>query len=354
MTGHRVFAPDHLRRVATTIVEAGGSEPAESQVVADHLVLANLSGHDSHGVGMLPAYVRNLKAELLFPNRTPELATDHGSILVFDGCRGYGQAVGKMAMQQAIDRAKASGLVLMTLRNTHHLGRIGTYGEQAVAEGLVSMHFVNVADHNPYVAPFRGAEARFSTNPICLAMPSTDSQPQVILDMATSKIAAGKVRVAFNAGVEVPPGSLIDADGQPTNDPGVLHREGGSLLPFGEHKGYGLSIFAELLGGMLSGGGTIQPGNPRSGSIINCMLVLLFDPRRLVEHDWMSAELEAYVDYVKSAKATNADEPVLVPGDPERLAREARADGIAVDEESWDQILAAGEALGVERSALEG
>ena len=155
-----------LKNFVAAILKKGGSDSEEAQIVADHLVRSNLSGHDSHGVGMLPFYMRMLKADLLHPNQKPELVKADGSILMFDGQRGYGQAVGKMAMEKAIEKCHESGLVLMTLRNTHHLGRIGTYGEQSIAAGMVSLHFVNVTDHPPLVAPFRGSDARFSTNPI--------------------------------------------------------------------------------------------------------------------------------------------------------------------------------------------
>ena len=155
-----------LKNFVAAILKKGGSDSEEAQIVADHLVRSNLSGHDSHGVGMLPFYMRMLQADLLHPNQKPELVKADGSILMFDGLRGYGQAVGKMAMEKAIEKCHESGLVLMTLRNTHHLGRIGTYGEQSIAAGMVSLHFVNVTDHPPLVAPFRGSDARFSTNPI--------------------------------------------------------------------------------------------------------------------------------------------------------------------------------------------
>lgn len=348
------LSPEELRRVARVILEAGGSERPEAEVVSDHLVLANLSGHDSHGVGMLPTYVRNLRNGLLFPNRKPELVQDSGAILVFDGQRGYGQAVGRLAMLAAIERCQTTGLVLMTLRNAHHIGRVGTYGEMAADAGLVSMHFVNVTDHDPIVAPFRGSDARFVTNPVCLVMPGTENQPPIILDMATSKIAAGKARVAFNKGEEVSEGTLIDSSGRPTRDPSVLFEQpSGALLPFGEHKGYGLALFGELLGGLLSGGGTIQPGNPRQGSIINNMLTVLIDPARLVDTTWMAAEIEAFVEHCKASPPAKSDEPVLVPGDPERQSRIDRASAIPIDTETWEQILKAAEILGVDRDILD-
>ena len=347
------FEPDRLRSAVRTILEAGGSRRDEAEIVADHLVLANQSGHDSHGIGMIPAYVQNLSKEFLVPNETPQLVTDTGSILVFDGRRGYGQSIGRQAMELGIERCREHGVVLMTLRNTHHLGRIGTYGEQALQAGLASMHFVNVTDHQPCVAPYRGSDSRFMTNPICLAIPGTENQPPVVLDMATSRIAAGKVRVAYNKAEPLREGTVIDGRGQPTTDSDVFARDPpGSLLPFGEHKGYGLALFGEIFGGMLSGGGTLQPENPRRGSIINNMLTVLMDPARLVEKDWMGHELEALVAHVKDSPPADPDEPVLVPGDPERMAREERAASIPVDEQTWQQILKAAKSLGVDPAEL--
>ena len=138
-----------LNKLVKDILKKGGSSNEEAKVVAEHLIRSNLAGHDSHGVGMLQFYIRMLKNDLLRPNQTPRLIKADGSILMFEGQRGYGQAVGKIAMEQAIEKCRESGLVLMTLRNTHHLGRIGTYGEQSIASGMVSLHFVNVTDQFP-------------------------------------------------------------------------------------------------------------------------------------------------------------------------------------------------------------
>ena len=352
-----------LNNLVSTILKKGGSCIEEAQVVADHLVRSNLAGHDSHGVGMLPLYVRMLKEDLLRPNQKPELVNADGSILMFDGQRGYGQAVGKMAMVQAIEKCRESGLVLMTLRNTHHLGRIGTYGEQSIASGLVSLHFVNVTDHLPLVAPFRGSDARFSTNPICLAMPGTEKQPPVLLDMATSRIALGKARVALNKNEALKDGLVIDHKGQSSYDPGVMagylfperpdNPPLGALTPLGEYKGYGLALFCELLGGLLSGGGTIQPEHQRQNSIINNMFTLVIDPARLVDVPWMQHEVEAIVAHAKASPPANPEEPVLVAGDPERISKKERqVQGIPIDDATWEQILECGETLGLTRKEM--
>lgn len=346
---------ERLRRVTSAILKSGGSAEPEADLVAGHLVLANLMGHDSHGVGMIPAYVRHLGAGLVVPNTGVKLTKDNGPALMFDGGRGYGRCVAGEAMAAAIERCRQTGVVAMTLANAHHIGRVGAYGELASAAGLVSLHFVNVADHRGLVAPFRGSDARFSTNPVCIALPGTDRQPPLLLDMATSAIAMGKVRVARNEGKPVPDGILIDPAGQPTRDPNVMYREPhGALMPFGGHKGYALAVVTELLAGALSGGPTIQPGNPRLGGTVNNMLAVLIDPARLAGVDWLHREIDGFVEYVKASPPADPGAPVLVPGDPERMAREERSrNGIVVDATTWEEILQASEKVGLPRAEAE-
>jgi hydroxycarboxylate dehydrogenase B len=346
---------ERLRRLASTILGSGGSAPAEADLVAEHLINANLAGHDSHGIGMIPAYVRHLQAGLVVPNTKAKLTKDDGALLMFDGARGYGRCVAGEAMAAAIERVRQTGVVALTLANAHHIGRVGTYGEMASGAGLVSIHFVNVTDHRGLVAPFRGTDARFSTDPVCIALPGTDRQPPILLDMATSAIAMGKVRVAKNEGRQLDEGILIDPAGQPTRDPGVMYREPhGALHPFGGHKGYALAVVTELLAGALSGGPTIQPGNPRMGGTINNMFAVVIDPTRLAGVDWMRREIDGFVEYVKASPPAHPGKPVLVPGDPERSAREERLRaGIYVDATTWDEVLQAGEKVGLERAEAE-
>jgi uncharacterized oxidoreductase len=348
-------AHERLRRLIGEIIQRGGSEPAEADLVAGHLVDANLAGHDSHGVQLVPAYVRHLQGGLVVPNSPVKVAKDDGAFLMFDGQRGYGRRVAGEAMAMGIERCRQTGVTVLTLANAHHIGRVGAYGEMASAAGLVSLHFVNVADHAGLVAPFRGTDSRFSTNPVCIAVPGTDGQPPLLLDMATSGIAMGKVAVAKNAGKRVPEGNLVDASGRPTTDPGVMYEEPrGSLLPFGAHKGYGLAVFAEILAGGLSGGGTIQPGNPRRGGVVNNMFAVIVDPARLAGVDWLRREIDGFVTYVKASPPTDPGAPVLVPGDPERASRETRRRvGIPLDPTTWEGVLAAGEAFGIPRKEAE-
>src|ERR1700760_2245037 len=256
---------DHAKLLAfaNKIVAAGGSSAAEANIVADHLVEANLRGHDSHGVGMLVAYVRDFEAGTMKPNQKPEVVSDTGTISVWDAHAGYGQVIARQAVEWAIEAAKKHGVAVNGLRNAPHIGRVGTYGEIAARAGMVSLHFVNVASGPPPVAPFRGREGRFLTNPVCIAIPGAASNEPILLDFATSRVAMGKVRVAHNAGKKMLDGALLDHEGKPTTNPAVMYTEPkGVVLPFGEHKGSGLALVCELLAGAIVGSATVTPMTP--------------------------------------------------------------------------------------------
>ncbi len=349
------FDASHLVGLVGAILRAGGSTAAEADLVANHLVVANLFGHDSHGVGMVPTYVTDLHGGALRPGTAVKLDKEDGSILVFDGARGYGRVVAGEMMAQLIERCRGSGLVLASLRNAHHLGRIGAFGEMAAEAGLISLHFVNVHGHHALVAPFGGRDARFSTDPICIAVPRQGERAPVVLDMATSRVAFGKVRVAHNAGRRLAPGLVLDKAGEPSEDPAVMFGDPrGALLPFGEHKGFGLAVMCELLAGALSGGGTMQPETPRDVGVLNNMLTLVVEPGRLIDLDWFHREMEAFLAHAKASPPRDPAHPVLVPGESERLFRETRArDGIEVDDMTWGEMLAAAESVGLTRSDLE-
>ena len=248
------LTPQALRALVSLIVRRMGSNAEETEEVADHLVRANLSGHDSHGVGMLPAYVRLLQDGLLVPNQTPHTVLDAGALLVIDARRGFGQRMTADAVRRAIGRARELGACVLALRNASHVGRIGTYGELAARAGCAFTAFVNVADGRDIQAPWACAEPRLGTNPFCAAVPGPDG-PSLLLDMATTTIAAGKARVAYNKGAPVPDDCLIDAEGQPTNDPaGFIRDRTGAMLSFGRHKGSGLAVMCEIMAGAIGGG----------------------------------------------------------------------------------------------------
>lgn len=346
----RIVQAAQLRASVASILQSAGSSADEAAQVAANLVLANLSGHDSHGVGMVPRYVDAVQEGGLKPNSAARVTLDAGALLAVDGGRGYGQVVGEQAMALAIARAQSAGSCVMALADAHHLGRIGHFAEMAVAQGLVSLHFVNVLSR-PVVAPWCGGDGRFGTNPFCAGIPLADREP-FVLDFATSRVAQGKMRVAHNEGRQVEPGYLIDEQGRPTTDPGVVvvPQAGGlfgALMPFGEHKGYGMAIACELLGGALTGSGTWHREADAARTVVNGMFTIVVDPGRLGTRASFEAEALAFVDWLRQSPPAPGSEGVLLAGEPERRARaERERDGIRIDEQTWAEIVQAGRKVG--------
>ncbi len=346
------LSPHALKAVTHLIARRMGSEDGEAEQVADHLVRANLAGHDSHGVGMLPAYVRLLHAGLLVPNQTSETVLDAGALLVIDARRGYGQRMAADAVRRAIARAKEVGACVLAFRNSSHIGRIGTYAELAAAEGCAFTAFVNVADHHDVQATWGAAEPRLGTNPFCAAVPGADG-PAVMLDMATTTIAAGKARVAYNKGVPVADGCLIDADGNPTNDPtGFIRDHTGALRAFGTHKGSGLAVMCEIMASAVAGGqGAFHEAK---GGILNSMLATVIDLSKLGDAGKIAGDIQAVKAHVKSARPAPGFDDVLTPGEPERrYAAKRMVDGIEVDDTTWRDIRAAAESIGISGAAFD-
>jgi hydroxycarboxylate dehydrogenase B len=344
------FMPQALHALSRLIVSRMGSAPEETEEVADHLVRANLSGHDSHGVGMLPAYVRLLQDGLLVPNQTPHTVLDAGALLVIDARRGFGQRMAADAVRRAIARARETGACVLALRNASHVGRIGTYAELAASAGMAFTAFVNVADGRDVQAPWACAEPRLGTNPFCAAVPGLGGdgdEPALLLDMATTTIAAGKARVAFNKGMPVPEGSLIDANGEPTNDPaGFIRDRTGAMLSFGRHKGSGLAVMCEIMAGAIGGGQRVD--QPTRGGILNSMLATVIDLSRLGDPAAIAENIEATKSHIRTSRLAPGFDEVLLPGEPERRAAQHRAEvGVEVDATTWQEIREAAGKLGI-------
>ena len=337
---------ERLRAAVDELLRGFGSAAREIELVADNLLQANLTGHDSHGIGMLPRYANAYLEGGLRPNAHVVTKLDSGTLLALDGQAGFGQVIGYEAMQLGIERAQAHGSCIVALANSHHLCRIGAWAEMAVAAGLVSVHFVNVISR-PIVAPWGGGDARFGTNPFAVGIPVPGREP-IILDLATSVIAQGKARVAYNKGEALAPGQMIDDHGRPTTDPkyGVVEPIG-ALRTFGEHKGFGLALVCELLGGALAGGMTVHAPGSGQQRVLNGMLTILFDPRRLGDASVCVAEMQAFVDWVKASPPQPGTDHVRVAGEPERECRAQRlANGVPVDATTWTELLAAATKLG--------
>jgi uncharacterized oxidoreductase len=301
---------------------------------------------------MIPTYVKNVKDGHLKPNQHAVKLSEFGTIAIFDGQQGYGQVTAREATEWAIAKAKETGAALFALRNTHHIARVGTYGELAAASGLVSIHFVNVMIAPGRTAPFGGLAGRFGTDPVCITFPGKQGTPPFVLDFATSRVAAGKLRVAMNEGKKLPSGYLIDAQGNEANDAAVFYKQGGAMLPFGEHKGSGLALACELLAGVLTGGGAMMDGIPNHG-VKNGMFSIVVDPARFGDTGWMEREMAAHIAWVKSSPPRPGVDEVMIAGEPERKSREKRLkDGIPVDANTWKELVDAAQQVGVPAASI--
>lgn len=339
------IASDHLHTAASALLSAAGCGEREAGLIATHLVEANLRGHDSHGVGVLPMYVRAIKSGGMALNQTLKVALDTGAMLICDAGRGAGQVMAHDAMALGIARAAETGSAIVSLRNSHHIGRIGHWAEQCAAAGMVSIHFVNVVA-GPYVAPHGGTRARLGTNPFAAGFPRA-GEPPVVVDFATSRLAAGKIAVARNKGLTLPEGALLDASGQPTTDPAALYTNPpGTLLPFGEHKGFGLMLACELLGAAVVGAPT-QSSPERTDAVINSMFSVVVAPQTLGTAAPFAAELESVLAWVVSENGSGGT-GILLPGTPELQSRERRlAEGIPLDPATLDGLAAAARSVGL-------
>lgn len=328
-----------LRALVSAIFRAADSAPLEAQTIGDHLVDANLAGHESHGVIRVAKYLDWHRQGLVIANRHASIVRETACSALVDGAFGYGQVIGREAMSIATAKARQAGLCAVAIRNAGHLGRIGAWAEQVAVEGFASLHFVNTSGFGILVAPYGGSDRRLSANPIAAGAPGPGGQP-LVLDISTSAIAEGKVQVAKNRGELLPPGCTVDSDGRPNIDPERFYGPPpGALLPFGGHKGYGLSIFCEIFAGALSGGNTTHPENATAGRLVNNMLSLVFDPEAFCGAAAFEAEIARFASWVKASPPNVPGGAVHLPGDIERRNRARyEREGIPLDIETRRQL----------------
>lgn len=339
------FHSEPLKQIGTQIFAAAGATSDEARIVSEALVEANLAGHDSHGILRIPEYVRWMEQKLVTMGAHINIVREADSFAVIDGGWGFGQVVGREAMEVAIKKADQAGIGTVAASQCCHIGRVGDYPMMAAARGMAAVMFVNTHGGGKLVAPWGGKERRLSANPISIAIPRKTGTP-IVVDIATSAIAEGKVRSMLNRNVPVPPGNIMDAEGNPTTDAAKLYGPPtGALVPFGGHKGFALGLVTDILAGALSGGGCSRKDADRIG---NTFLVFVLNIDRLRGEHPFHADVEQLVEYVKSSALAPGFTEILVPGEPEASEKERRQrNGVPVDAETWRQITEVGRKYGV-------
>jgi uncharacterized oxidoreductase len=339
-----------LDRLTIQILQAAGVEAAVAKRTARHLVNSNLMRMDSHGVMRLPDYVAWLERGVIAREDRIEVLDARGATALLDGHSTFGPVVAGRAAELAIGNARQFGIGLAAARNSAHIGRLGEYVEDIARQGFIGYICSNAQGAGQLVAPWGGRTPRLSTNPLAWGIP-TGGDP-IVIDMATSATAEGKVRVKLRRGETIPAGWAINAEGAEVTNPADFYGPPmGALVAAAGHKGYGLALVVEALAGALTAGGIVEPKDfvdwPLCSFVIIAIDAGLFRP--LAEFE---KTLDNLVAYVKSSTPINPAAPVLTPGEPEQRARqEQSANGIFIEDETWRQIQATARSLNVQIDA---
>lgn len=340
------FSQAALERATAGILRAAGAPAELAAQVAEVLVDNHLAGHDSHGILRIPEYLRSVAAGEIVPTATPQVLAETPTTALVTGNWALGQVTGLYAVDLAIAKAKRERVAVVSVVQAAHTGRLAAFTDRAAKQDVVMFMWIGTVD-GAMTVPYGGAAAVLGTNPIAVSLPNPDGAP-VTLDIATSAIAAGKVKVAKARHAQVPPDCIVDREGRSTTDPQAFF-EGGALLPFGAHKGYALAVIAELLSGPLIGAEAYPAVTYRSGILILALDAAGFRPSA----DYRRA-LSETLARIKGVPPAPGFKEVLVPGEPEARTRAQRSrEGIPIPEDTWTAVCAAAAKVGVDVRDLE-
>jgi LDH2 family malate/lactate/ureidoglycolate dehydrogenase len=324
-----------LYALGIQVLTNNGVNEKLAAIVTDVLVEADRRGVASHGFTRLQSYVERVRRGLLDPNAEPEIVKDGETILLMDGCNGFGAVAGVEATQLAAARATKSGLCWVTVRNSNHFGIAGYYAQMLTKRDLAGIVFSNAS---PAVAAYGGKRATLGTNPLAIAVPS--GRDPIVLDMATTVIARGKIRRAKAENRSIPVGLALDADGNPTTDPGAALQ--GTLASLGGYKGYGLAIMIELLSGVLSGGRyltEVKQVTDLSGTAGTCFTIIAADIGRIYDRQSYAQRVDRFSSVIRQSGDEGAE--IYLPGEIEnRRVHEAEKNGIAIPADVLEAIKA--------------
>ena len=334
------FTAEDLTAICLNVFQKWNIPTAEAEIVTRSMVDANRVGHDSHGVIHLPKYVRELEAGLIQPGMPIETLHESASIAVLNGNWGFGPVIATRAIELAIQKARRTDISSVAVSRCNETGRLGGYACLAADAGMIALLMANDHGGGPCVAPHGGVEGRLSTNPLACAVP-IEGQDPIVLDMSTSVVASGKIRVKQHRNEALPDGWLIDAEGESTTNADDFYGvPPAALLPFGgavsAHKGFGLSVIVDILAGALTGAGCSKSEDARVG---NGLFVLVINVASFREFPGFSAEIERFIEYLKSAKRVAGFDAIRMPGERGwETQRRREREGIPIDAETWTQI----------------
>ncbi|MEM7131445.1 MAG: Ldh family oxidoreductase [Chloroflexota bacterium] len=336
-----LFSADYLNAVTRTLFTAVGTPSHIAEDVARIMVKSNLTGHDSHGVLRIPKYLGEIEEGKLDPAAEPTIVKEKSNLLIIDGHHGFGHYTARQAMLWAIEKAKQTDICAVSFRNLGHMGRMGEYVELAAEAGCISLLCAGHAGGpDCTVVPYGGRRGALLPNPMTVGVPTGEGTP-FVLDMATSALAEGNLQVARSQNSTLPEGTIVNREGAPSSDVADFY-DGGYLLPFGGHKGYGLALWMTLLGG-LSGRFYIDDGF-MAGEFLQVINVESFLP--LAEYQ---AGVRACLEQIRAVPPAAGFDEVLIPGDRARRTYAHRMEnGIPMPDVIWGQIQACADKLAVD------
>lgn len=341
------FNADTLRTTLSLAFAALGFPGDEAELISRLMVLANLSGHETHGVRLLARYHDWVAKGHIVPGAPVTVVDETETTAVLDGHMTLGHVAATRAVELAIDKARKMRVSAVGVRNLSHIGRAGAYPEMAAEQGMICLAFVCAQGMGRLVTPFGGIARRIGTNPISAAFPYPGRDP-ILLDFATSTVAANKIRVASERESSTGEGWMLDESGQPTTDPADFSERPGMILPLGGdqgHKGYGLAVMVDLLSGILAGAGTAIVSSDR---LNNGTFFITLDPGAFVASEAYAQQVAALADYLRETPTAPGAPKVMVPGDFESEHRRARErDGIDIESPAWSAVASALRDLGV-------
>ncbi len=330
---------EQLTDTASAVLIAAGASPANAAIVAEHLVSANLSGVDTHGVRHLPGYVRDLQAGFIDGMAVPAVLRSGSSSFLVSGNWTFGQVAARFATERGIGQALESGLAVVGLVQCHHIGRLGYYTELGAQEGLVMQVWAGgYAEEAPVAVPYGGRERLLHTNPVSMAFPTSSGRP-MMFDFATTALSGVKIEDARRRGEALPSGSIVDREGRFSTDPNDFFA-GGAHVPFGGHKGYAFNMAAEYYGRIMTGSNSYADPS-RGGPIMRnqgVTIILMRDDLFASRGDF-EKRAEEMASRARAIPAAAGVAKVMAPGDLEWETRQKRLkDGIPVEDAVWDEI----------------
>ena len=328
---------DALREYVCRIFEQAGTPLDEARIVSDHLVDANLAGHDSHGVIRATGYAREMQKGVT-PKAKYEVIKESPTMAMIDAHGGLGIVTALTAMEMAIDKARSHTFGVVGTCNMGHVGRLGDYPPRAAREGMIGIALLNGVGR--FVHPFGGIERRIPPNPLSIAVPRQNEAP-ALLDITTCVVAGGKFNVKSARGEQLPEGWLVDSQGKPVTDPRRVRSDKTTAVPplggsqFG-HKGFGLAFMVDAIAGGLTWAGCSK-APPNEGG--NGFLIIVIKIDDFIPLDIYTQEVEGLIEWVKSsAKAPDAQE-IYIPGEVEQRNRERMLkEGIYIEDTTWNEM----------------